>query len=210
MAETSDYLLLAVKPHHVKGVIEAIKAKLDQKTCLISIALGLTMRQLDEFTGSACPIIRVMPNTPALVKAGVFALCLEDGRLTEANRDMVQGLFTPLGQVHVLGEKSFDAFTGLIGSGPAYVFYIMEAFIEAGVHLGLPRPQATQMVQGLMEGSVKMAAETGIHVSELREMVTSPAGSTTQALVHMDRTAIRANLIDAVKASYLKSLELGK
>ena len=150
-----------------------------------------------------------MPNTPALVGAGQFALCLDDPGLGEERKGFIHALFARLGRTYVLEEKYFDAFTGLAGSGPAYVLYFMEALIESGVYVGFPRDKATDIVAGLIEGTAKLAAESGIHPSVLREMVTSPAGTTIEALMHLDRQAVRAAVIDAVVASRDRSKELG-
>lgn len=210
LAARCDYLVLAVKPQHAQTVCSSLASQLKPSQCLISICAGLTSEKLKGWIGGACPVIRVMPNTPALVNEGVFAVCLDDNDLSGAQKIFVRDVFKALGQVHQLSEKDFDAFTAVIGSGPAYVFYFMEACIESAVELGLARPMATKMVEGLFLGSSKLAAESDKHVSVLREMVTSPAGTTIEALIHMDRTAMRANLIDAIRASYERSIELGQ
>lgn len=210
LARESDYIVLAVKPQHAPAVLEEIAPELSESKCLISIAAGLTVQKLKEFSENRCPVVRVMPNTPALVNAGVFAVCLDDSHLTSEQSTFTREMFVPLGDVYVLAENQFDTFTGVIGSGPAYVFYFIEAMIESAVELGLPRDQATSMVQKLFEGSTKLAQESKLHVSQLREMVTSPGGTTVRALVHLDRTATRANIIDSVRKSYERSLELGK
>jgi pyrroline-5-carboxylate reductase len=210
LARESDFIVLAVKPQHAPAVLEEITPELSESKCLISIAAGLTVQKLKEYTENRCAVVRVMPSTPALVNAGVFAVCLDDAHLTEEQSAFTRTMFDPLGDVHVLSEKQFDSFTGVIGSGPAYVFYFIEAMIESAVELGIPRDQATNMVEKLFEGSTKLAQESSLHVSQLREMVTSPAGTTVEALIHLDRTATRANIIDAVRKSYERSMELGK
>ncbi len=210
LAKKSDYIVLAVKPQHAPAVLEEIAPVLNESKCLISIAAGLTVRKIKDLCENGCPVVRVMPNTPALVNAGVFAVCLDDAHLSEEQSSFTREIFTPLGDVYVLAESQFDSFTGVIGSGPAYVFYFIEAMIESAVELGLPRTQATAMVEKLFEGSTKLAQESNFHVSELREMVTSPGGTTVQALIHLDRTATRSNIIDAVRKSYERSIELGK
>lgn len=210
LVKESDFVVLAVKPQYAKAVLEDISSELIENKCLVSIAAGLTTERLKDFTNSNCPVVRVMPNTPALVNAGVFAVCLEDETLNEDQKSFASDMFKPLGDVHILAESQFDAFTGVVGSGPAYVFYFIEALIESGVELGLTRPQSTGMVKKLFEGSSKLAAESDMHISELREMVTSPAGTTVEALIHLDRTSTRANIIDSVRKCYERSIELGK
>ncbi len=207
---TSDYVILAVKPQHMAHLLDALTPVIGPHHCLISIAAGITMEKLRLLSAERCPVVRVMPNTPALVRSGVFAVCLQDEGLTTEQKDVVIGLFKPLGQVHVMEERLFDAFTAVVGCGPAYVCYFMESLVESAVALGLGRAQATDMVLALFAGTVKMGLETGTHLSLLREMVTSPAGSTIQGLIHMDRTAVRGNIVDAVRHAWERNVELGK
>ncbi len=210
VAERADYVVMAVKPQHMLATLEAMTPALSGDKCLVSIAAGITTAMLRDWSGGGCPVVRVMPNTPALVGAGVSAVCLDDPRLSEKQKRQALDIFATIGAAHVLAETQFDAFTAVVGSGPAYVFYFMEALVESAVYLGLPRPQATDMVMGLLQGSSRLAAESGEHLSVLREMVTSPAGTTIRALAHMDRQAVRAAILDAVEASYKRSKELGK
>jgi pyrroline-5-carboxylate reductase len=209
LAAKSDYLLLCVKPQYLGPAMAELAPHLKPETVVLSIVAGVTMTKLRELTAGRCPVVRIMPNTPALVGAGQFALCLEDPTLGDARKTFVSELFAKLGRTYVLEEKFFDAFTGLAGSGPAYVLYFMEALIESGVLMGFPRDKATDIVSGLIEGTAKLAVESGIHPSVLREMVTSPAGTTIEALMHLDRKAVRASVIDAVVASRDRSKALG-
>ena len=207
----SDIVVLAVKPQQMQSLFAAIRPVLKPETCLVSIAAGQTIAMLKDMSGGACQVVRVMPNTPALVGAGVSAVTFEGApELSEELKATVMSILEAMGEVHLLAEKDFDAFTAVVGSGPAYVYYVMEALIESAVNLGLPRPAATGMVKGLMSGSAKLAAESEFSVTQLREMVTSPAGTTIKALLTFDRRAVRAALIDGVTASYERSRELGK
>ncbi|WP_319466921.1 pyrroline-5-carboxylate reductase [uncultured Pseudodesulfovibrio sp.] len=210
LAKVCDYILLAVKPQQAEPVVREIASKLDDSKCLVSICAGIKQSQYKEWVDNRCPVVRVMPNTPALVSEGVSAVCLDDDGLTDEMREFVPSLFEAVGQAHVLSEKQFDAFTGVIGSGPAYVFYFMDAMIESGVALGLTRQQATEMVKGLFLGSAKLASESEYSVTQLREMVTSPGGTTARALMHFDRQAMRGDIIDGVFECYLRSIELGE
>jgi pyrroline-5-carboxylate reductase len=180
------------------------------KKCLVSIAAGITMEKLAAWSGGRCPAVRVMPNTPALVGAGSYAICLDDQRLSEDQKALLAKLFSAIGKTFPLPEKDFDAFTALSGSGPAYVMYFMEALIEAGVYMGLSRAVSTDVVIELLRGSVRLADESDHHVSLLREMVTSPAGTTIEALLHLDRSAVRASVIEAVVLARDRSRELGR
>lgn len=210
LTKACDFIVIAVKPQHAEPLVKEIASELNTSKCLISICAGLTQAQFKDWTESLCPIVRVMPNTPALVAEGVSAICLEDKDLTGDMKEIVPSIFEGIGQVHILPEKQFDAFTGVIGSGPAYVFYFMEAMIESGVALGLTRLQVTEMVKGLFLGSAKLANESDNSVTQLREMVTSPGGTTIRALMHFDRQAVKGDIIDGVFQSYLRSMELGK
>lgn len=208
--QAAEFVFVAVKPQVMAQVLTAVSPILTQKNCLISIAAGIGMKQLREWTGARCAVVRVMPNTPALVRAGVSAVCFEDPRLTQSQKAVVEEMLKLLGQVHVLPEKDFHAFTALVGSGPAYVYYFMEALVQSGVSLGLSRAQAETMVAGLLAGSVKLASETRMELSALQAMVTSPAGTTVAALNHMDRNAVRGVLIDAVGQAEKRSRALGR
>lgn len=210
LAKVCDYIVVAVKPQHAEQVVNEIAAELDDSKCLISICAGIPQATFKEWSKGHCPVVRVMPNTPALVAEGVSAICLEDADLTEEMKTFVPEVFKGIGQAHVLPEKLFDAFTGVIGSGPAYIFYFMESMIEAGVALGLTRAQVTEMVKGLFLGSAKLANESDYQVTQLREMVSSPGGTTIRALMHFDRQAVKGDIIDGVFQSYLRSIELGK
>jgi pyrroline-5-carboxylate reductase len=209
LAAQSDYLILCVKPQYLGAAMAELAPHLGPETVVLSIVAGVAMARLRELSAGKCPVVRIMPNTPALVGAGQFALCLDDPALDEARKTFVRELFARLGRTYVLEEKLFDAFTGLAGSGPAYVLYFMEALIESGVYMGFPRDKATDIVSGLVEGTAKLAGQSGLHPSVLREMVTSPAGTTIEALMHLDRKAVRAAVIDAVVASRDRSKALG-
>jgi pyrroline-5-carboxylate reductase len=209
VAALAKTVILAVKPQGMAGLLGSLASKLGKSHCLVSIAAGISMETLGTLSKDKCPVVRVMPNTPAMVGAGVFALCLDDLRLTPAQKELVTGLFTSLGQVHHLPEKAFDAFTAVCGSGPAYVFYVMDALVDAAVAVGLPRPDATRMVKALFSGSAKLAEALPLHLSQLREMVTSPGGTTIAATQVLDSLAVRGAFMQAVAAAKKRSEELG-
>lgn len=204
----ADVLLLAVKPQLARSVLEEL-APIRPETCLVSIAAGITLEKLAQWSGGRCPVVRVMPNTPAMIGRGVYALCLDHASLTEGHRTTVESMFAAIGRTYVLPERLFDAYTGLIGSGPAYVFAFMEALIDAGVTLGLPRAQAAEMVKALLAGTTAMAEEKGAHPAILREMVTSPGGTTIAGLNALDEHRFRFAVGQAVAASARRSKELG-
>jgi pyrroline-5-carboxylate reductase len=209
LATGSDYLILAVKPQQLQPLLEDLAPRIRPEACLISIAAGIPLSKLRQWSGGVCPVVRIMPNTPALVGAGVFALCLDDPALSHEQKEFIEQLFRGLGEVHILPEKLFDPFTAVVGSGPAYVFYFMEALIESAVTMGIPRPAAISMVKSLFHGSVKLSAQSDHSLAELREMVCSPGGSTLAGLNHFDRTGLRGSIIDAVIEAWKRNLELG-
>jgi pyrroline-5-carboxylate reductase len=130
LTDRVEYLLVAVKPQHIRKTLEDLAPRLTSSQTVISIAAGVTLSQLKTYINGACPVVRVMPNTPAMVQAGVFAVCFDDPALTEEQKAFVKFILTPLGQIHILLEKDFDAFTAVIGCGPAYAYYFMEALVE--------------------------------------------------------------------------------
>lgn len=205
LVQNADMILIGVKPGGVRDVLLEARPHLTPGKTVISLASGVTVEALREAVDGRCPVVRVMPNTPALVGAGVFALCLEDPALREETRISVLDLFAVLGSTVVLPEHRFKAFTALVGCGPAYVFHFMDALAEAGVTLGFSRKESLELVTQLVLGSAKLAAVPGSHPALLREDVCSPAGVTIAAINHMDRTALRGHLIDAVLIAHERS-----
>ena len=205
----AEYVVLAVKPNMIGDVLEKIAPVLGPKKCLLSIAAGVSLERLRSLSGDVCPVVRVMPNTPLLVGAGVFGICFDHPAVQEEHRTFILDFFGRMGKPHVLKEHLFDAFTGLIGSGPAYVFHLMEGLIDAGVTLGLTRAQSTDMVKGLFTGSAKMAEKSDLHITQLKEMVTSPGGTTIAGLNVLEKEAVKHALYLGVKAAKDRSTELG-
>lgn len=207
LVQASDYILLAVKPAYVEPVLKEIAPYLTPDKVVISIVSGLSIATMKDLAPKA-PVIRVMPNTPAMVGAGVFALCFADSALSQDKADYVHQLFASLGSALVFPESQFNAFTAVAGCGPAYVFHFMEAMVESAVTLGFTRQSATAMVTDLFAGSVKLAQHSDLHLSELREAVCSPAGNTIAAMNQLDRTAVRGHIIDAVLAAYARGKDM--
>lgn len=212
LAGASDIIILAVKPHQVGGVLDEIAPVLDKNSgtgLVVSIAAGITLDFLQERLAGRCPVARVMPNTLALVGEGYFALCFGKG-VAEPFQDAARGLFRGLGSLVELDESKFNAFTALSGSGPAYVFHFMESLAEAGVSVGLDRATSRDIALSLVRGGAAMAEQTGRHPAELREQVSSPAGTTIAAINHLDRTGVRGHLVDAVIAATERGEEMEK
>jgi pyrroline-5-carboxylate reductase len=202
-----DTLLIVVKPQDVAGLLAEIADSVKPGTLVISLAAGLTTAFLEQRLPDGTPVVRVMPNTPALVDEGMAALSpgvhCDSGHLTQA-----QELMLSTGRVVQVPEQYQDAVTAVSGSGPAYVFYVAEAMIEAGVLLGLPRATSTELVAQTLYGAATMLRETGTHPSILREQVTSPGGTTAAALRVLDDQRVRAAFVTAMEAARDRSREL--
>lgn len=208
LAAASDFVLLAVKPYQVQDVIKTIKGSLTKDKTLLSIAAGQPLTALCAGLGGACAAIQVMPNTPTLVGDGVFGLCFDDPCLPDERKETVRLLFEELGTVFVLPEDKMNALMAVTGCGPAYVYAMMDAVMEAAVTLGFTRQDASAMTAALFRGSARMVAETGLHPGVLHSQVTSPKGSTIVGTNHLARTAVRGHIIDAVLAAYARGKEM--
>jgi len=205
----ADIIILAVKPNDMKSVLEEIGPDLHKDKLLISIAAGITMDFILQNLPHSIPLIRVMPNTPALVLEGAIGLCPGQTVSKEA-QDIAVAIFEAVGKVVVIeNEELMDAVTGLSGSGPAYVFAFIEALVDAGVKVGLTRDLAHTLVLQTILGSVKLAMETGQHPAQLRAMVTSPGGTTIAGLHQLARAGFAGIVMDAVEAATNRSMELG-
>ncbi|MEW6217921.1 MAG: pyrroline-5-carboxylate reductase [Thermodesulfobacteriota bacterium] len=202
-------IVLAVKPQVMAPVLAGLASGLSGRHLVISIAAGIPIAYLEQcLAGCGCRLVRVMPNTPALVLSGASAVAA--GRsASEEDLSTVLTLFRAVGQAVVVEERLMDAVTGLSGSGPAYVLRIIEALIDAGVREGLPREVARTLVLQTVTGSTRLLAETGQHPAALRDMVTSPGGTTMAGLAVMERAGLAGLLMDAVAAATDRSRELG-
>lgn len=196
-----DVIIVAVKPYGMEAVLRQMLPCLSKDKLVVSVAAGVTLSALHDAVEGVCPVVRSMPNTPALVGAGVFALCFDDPKLAEAHRRFLVELFGYIGMPLEMPEKYMTAFGALVGAGPAYVFHFMDAVVQAGVTLGFPRAEAKRMVLALFEGSVKMAAASEHSLADLKNQVCSPAGITIEAVNHLERTAVRGHIVDAVLAA---------
>lgn len=206
----SDIVLLCVKPQIIDEVLADIALVVDpKKHCVISIAAGITIARMESALPQNTPVVRVMPNTPAQVLAGASAIALGTNA-TELHRQIAHEIFNAVGLVVDVPEKLIDAVTALSGSGPAYVFLFTEALADAGVNLGLPRDVALKLAAQTLLGSAKMLLETGRHPAELKDMVTSPGGTTIAALSVLERNAFRGAIIEAVAAAHQRAKELAK
>lgn len=202
-----DVVILAIKPQVAHLAIEEIRGKIKENAIVVSVVAGLSTERLESHFATQ-PVIRVMPNTPVAVGAGMSVISL--GRnAAEEHGKTVEKVFNAIGKAVVLPESLMDAVTGLSGSGPGYVFVMIDAMADAGVKMGLQRKTAITLAAQTMLGAAKMVLDTGRHPAELRDMVTSPGGTTIAAIHVLEEKAVRAALIDAVEASCNKSKAMG-
>lgn len=202
-----EYLVLAVKPQVADASMRQVAGAVRADAAIVSIVAGLSIAKLEaQFPAQA--VVRVMPNTPVAVGEGMSAVAL-GAKATARTGEVVTTLFAACGKALVVSEKAIEGVTGLSGSGPGYAFVIIDALADAGVKVGLPRKTAITLAAQTLLGAAKMVLETGKHPAELRDMVTSPGGTTIAGIHAMERRAVRAALIEAVEASVEQSKALG-
>ena len=208
-AEKADTLALVVKPQDMEDLLKEISPAVRPGQLVVSLAAGITTSFLETHLPTGVAVVRVMPNTPALVDEGMAAISrgshCDEGHLLEA-----ESLMASIGKVIRVPEKQQDAVTAVSGSGPAYIFFVVEAMIEAGVHLGLPRATASELVVQTVVGSAKLLRETGEHPTVLREQVTSPAGTTAAAVRELEDHKVRAAFLAALEAARDRSRALAE
>src|SRR5579871_1096572 len=209
VAKFAEVLVLAVKPDQVAGALGEIHEHITEKHLLISIAAGVTIAKLEGALGKGARVIRVMPNTPALVGASATGFALGKSA-TGADGELAKKLFGAVGVAFQVKEALLDAVTGLSGSGPAYVYMFIEGLSDGGVASGLPRDVATKLAAQTVLGAAKMVLETNHHPGALKDMVASPGGTTIAGLHALERAGLRAALMDAVEAATTRARELGK
>jgi len=213
VAEGSEYVLLAVKPGVIGPVIEEVAEVLGPDQTLISVAAGVTLARMRGWLGKASlalrpALVRVMPNTPALVRAGMCAVAAPGAARERV--EMLKRLLAAVGEVLEVEEEMMDAVTGLSGSGPAFVFVMIEGLADGGVAAGLPRAMALRLAVQTVEGAAKMVRETGEHPEALKDAVASPGGTTIAGLAELDRAGFRAAVTSAVKAAAARAGELAQ
>ena len=203
LCEKSDMIVAAVKPQFAKETLASAGDMLDGK-CILSIMAGITSLRLKEMVTGEVRVLRCMPNTPAMVNEGAFALCSDTDALPE-EKAMAQEIFSNLGIVEWVRENLIDAVCGVSGSGPAYVAMFIEAMADGGVLEGLPRATAYKLAAQTVVGTGKMILEKGYHPGELKDMVCSPAGTTIAGCLELEQGGMRAAVTKAVIASAEKS-----
>jgi pyrroline-5-carboxylate reductase len=206
-AAKADVVLLGVKPLQIAPLVAAIRHTLTPQKLIISFAASVHTRAIEDAAGLDTPVIRAMPNTPAARGAGITALCA--GRFcTPEHLATAERIFATVGRTVIVDEKHMDAVTGLSGSGPAFLYIVIEALAEAGVNVGLPRDIATLLAAQTTFGAAKMVLETGSHPALLKDEVTTPAGCTVDGILELEEGGLRVTLIKAVKRSTQRAKEL--
>jgi pyrroline-5-carboxylate reductase len=214
-ATGADVILLGVKPQQMTAIVREIAPALTisraqsqaQPKLLISFAASVKTGAIEEAAAAPVAVIRAMPNTPAMLGAGVTALC-RGRHATDAHMELAQRIFATVGRTVVVDEKHMDAVTGLSGSGPAFLYIIIEALAEAGVNVGLPRDTATLLAAQTAYGAARMVLETGSHPALLKDEVTTPAGCTVDGILELEEGGLRVTLIKAVKRATQRAREL--
>ena len=208
-AREADLLILAIKPQDLPVIFQELGERLRPEQAVLSIIAGAKMSTLSKgFSHES--IIRVMPNTPAQIGQGM-SMWTCSPQVSEQQRDFTRSIVSTVGkEIYVDDEKYMDMATALSASGPAYVFMIIEALIDAGVYVGLPRDMARTMALQTVYGSTQLVMETGRHPADLKDMVVSPGGTTAEGLQVLERAGVPAAIVDAVNAAFQKSIKLGQ
>ena len=209
LVRDTDVIVLAVKPQIMDPVLREVAPAVSREKLLISIAAGVSTARLFAALGKPARLIRVMPNTPALVLEGITAIARAE-HLEPGDLDVASAIFKAVGRVVVLDETALDAVTGLSGSGPAYVALVVEALADGGVNVGLDRATALALATQTVIGAAMLLRETGMHPGALKDMVSSPGGTTIAGISALEEGGIRTTFIRAVERATLRSRELGR
>jgi pyrroline-5-carboxylate reductase len=207
--EQADVVILSVKPQTMEHLLDEIAPAVDHRKLVISIAAGVSIAAIARKLGAGVRIVRTMPNTPALVGAGATALA-RGAHATDADLEQARALFQAVGTTVIVEEQHLDAVTGLSGSGPAFLFLVIEALADGGVKVGLARPVAMALAAQTVLGSAKLVIETGEHPGRLKDQVTSPGGTAIAGVHALELGGLRAALMGAVEAATKRSRELGE
>ncbi len=208
VAEKADVIILAVKPYQMDAMLEEIRPALNASKVVVSLAAAFSQEKLIRGVDGRCPVARCMPNLPVIVGKGVFALCLEDPALDEERGRRLLEMFRLMGMAVVLPEAQFPAFSSLVGCGPAFALLFMEGLLNAGITMGLKAPVAAELIAAMMEGTARLALESGDSFADLRVKVCSPSGTTIRGVNHMERCAVPGHVTDAVLEALRRDREM--
>ena len=203
-----DIVILAVKPHIVPAVLDELRGALRENQIVITVAAGVPLALYEAVLGNRIPLFRAMPNIPVVVEEGATAVA-GNHATTPEQRKVVEKIFGALGCVVFVEESQLDAVTGLSGSGPAYIYMVIEALIDGGKKMGLSQEVATRLTEQTVLGAAKLVRETKLHPAILRDEVVTPGGTTIAAMHELERHGLRAMLISAVETATLRSKEIG-
>ena len=204
----ADIIVLCVKPQVLSLVLDEIKKNIENQL-VISIIAGITTRTINKFIGKNNPVVRVMPNIPAVVDEGASGICVGD-YANDEHKEIAMKILGAVGEVEAVPEELMDAVTGLSGSGPAYIYMVIEALTDGGVMMGLPRHIATTLATQTVLGSAKLVRETNMHPAILKDQVTTPGGTTIQAIKELEESGLRPMLMRAVETATNRSKELSR
>ena len=205
----ADVILLAVKPQASKALLEEIAPAVSEGQLIISVMAGIRTDSITAALGQPNPVVRAMPNTPVLVDEGATPLA-KGAHASDAHLRLAETIFTAVGKVEVVPESLMDAVTGLSGSGPVYIYMVIEALTDAGVKVGIPREIARRLAAQTVYGSARLVIETGKHPAILKDEVTTPGGTAISAIHVLESKGLRTVLIDAVEAATRRSQELSR
>ncbi|MCI9162318.1 MAG: pyrroline-5-carboxylate reductase [Lachnospiraceae bacterium] len=203
-ASSSEYVILAVKPQHLRQAVAEIAGGISAGQILISIAPGISVADLKGMLGTGCRVVRAMPNTPALVGEGMTGVCYDPALFSGEEQHTIRRFFESFGKMAFVEEKLIDAVVCVSGSSPAYVYMFMEALADSGVKYGLPRDMAYEMAAQAVLGSARMLLETGEHPGRLKDQVCSPGGTTIAAVAALEEHGLRSAVMKACDACYAK------
>jgi len=207
VAQKADLIILSIKPQMAASVLASLEGAISSQKLVVSIMAGISTTFIEESLQNGCRVVRAMPNTPALVQSAATAIC-GGRRVTDADLELAQELFSLVGTVYQVGERQMDAVTGVSGSGPAYVFSFIEALSDAGVKNGLPRDIASGLAIQTVLGAAQLLQQSGEHPAVQRDRVSSPGGTTIAALHTLENGRLHGLVMDAVDAAVKRSKEL--
>ena len=209
VAKEADIILISVKPYAVESVLKQIRPALSKDKIIISLAAGVSLARIRNACSEICPVVIIMPNTPAMVGKGCCALCFDDTTLPDAKKTLIQELFSKLAITTLLSEAQLPQFSALMGSGPAFVFYMQEAMMEAAIRLGFKYNEAKILIDKLFEGSANLAqSQPELNHAKLRMNVCSPKGSSIVGMNALDKNGVRSGIIEAILATHERATEM--
>ncbi len=208
LAGNSDIIILAVKPYQMEAMLEEIRPALDASKVVVSLAAAFSQERLRRGVDGRCAVARCMPNLPVIVGRGVFALCLDDPDLDAERGEELLAMFRLMGLAVVLPEAQFPAFSSLVGCGPAFALLFMEGLLNAGITMGLKASVSRELIAAMVEGTARLALESGESFADLRVKVCSPSGTTIRGVNHMERCAVPGHVTDAVLEALKRDREM--